>query len=549
MDHKGDGAQYRSIILNNLLERNKRETVAFQDLVHFHNQLSDSSSVLKNENLRLSVQNETLRQDLLKGPSGSSDRAAQEKIHMLEQKVLAQQEELTELHKKRSENVQLLIDINAKQVERENEITTLKNKLQELVMNNTKLRAEVQLYQTNNKELQGLNQMLKDEHQALQLAFTHLEEKLRKAQDENREMVERLMKYKSKDVEKLNEENEKFVMIKHLRLQRDLEEAAMDPRGISPDAYLKDIGPVLCTSAVPTKASFHFEAHEGEISCVKWSPVDRVLATGGADRKVKLWDVSKGVPEKKGVLIGCNAGVMSIDFDSTGTLCLGASNDFASRVWTVQDQRMRHTLTGHSGKVMCAKFLGDPTKVASGSCDRTLKIWDLRSKVCTETKFAGSSCNDLVTYDGAGTTIISGHFDKKVRFWDFRSEEKVRDIELHGKITSLDLSKDCRYLLCCCRDDTLRKLDLRTNQIVSTFSAEGFKVQCDFTRAVFLVEDDYVAVGSIDGNIYVWDCNTGAVEAVLKDLHSAPVVSVAWQAFTSCLSSVDRSKQAVVWAN
>ncbi|KAL1465442.1 hypothetical protein WDU94_005015 [Cyamophila willieti] len=168
---------------------------------------------------------------------------------------------------------------------------------------------------------------------------------------------------------------------------------------------------------------------------------------------------------------------------------------------------------------MCAKFLGDPTKVASGSCDRTLKIWDLRSKVCTETKFAGSSCNDLVTYDGAGTTIISGHFDKKVRFWDFRSEEKVRDIELHGKITSLDLSKDCRYLLCCCRDDTLRKIDLRTNQIVSTFSAEGFKVQCDFTRAVFLVEDDYVAVGSIDGNIYVWDCNTGAVEAVLKDLH------------------------------
>jgi hypothetical protein len=51
--------------------------------------------------------------------------------------------------------------------------------------------------------------------------------------------------------------------------------------------------------------------------------------------------IFSGVPEKKGLLVGCNAGVMSIDFDSTGTLCLGASNDFASRVWTVQDQRMR----------------------------------------------------------------------------------------------------------------------------------------------------------------------------------------------------------------
>lgn len=36
------------------------------------------------------------------------------------------------------------------------------------------------------------------------------------------------------------------------------------------------------------------ESHDGVVSAVKWSPVDRVVATGGEDRKVKLWDVSKG---------------------------------------------------------------------------------------------------------------------------------------------------------------------------------------------------------------------------------------------------------------
>lgn len=44
------------------------------------------------------------------------------------------------------------------------------------------LRAEISLYKRNNSELQQLNQVLKDEHQALQLAFTKLEEKLRKSQ-------------------------------------------------------------------------------------------------------------------------------------------------------------------------------------------------------------------------------------------------------------------------------------------------------------------------------------------------------------------------------
>jgi len=48
-----------------------------------------------------------------------------------------------------------------------------------------------------------------------------------------------------------------------------------------------------------------------------------------------------GQYESKGMLVGSNAAVMSVDFDSTGTLILAASSDFASRVWTVADQRLR----------------------------------------------------------------------------------------------------------------------------------------------------------------------------------------------------------------
>lgn len=106
---------------------------------------------------------------------------------------------------------------------------------------------------------------------------------------------------------------------------------------------------------------------------------------------------------------------------------------------------LQHSLTGHSGKVMAGKFVGESQKIVTGSHDRTLKIWDLRSKACIETKFAGSSCNDLVTTDGAGSTIISGHFDKKIRFWDTRSSDSfVNEIQLQGKVTSLDLTKGRR---------------------------------------------------------------------------------------------------------
>ncbi|RUS70518.1 hypothetical protein EGW08_021718, partial [Elysia chlorotica] len=129
---------------------------------------------------------------------------------------------------------------------------------------------------------------------------------------------------------------------------------------------------------------------------------------------------------------------MSLDYNQDDTYIVGASNDFASRVWSVSDQRLRHTLTGHSGKVLTAKFLAE-SRVVSGSHDRTLKVWDLHSKACMRTIFAGSSCNDLVTL--TGTTIISGHFDKRVRFWDVRgSDSSTNEILLQGRLTSLCLA-------------------------------------------------------------------------------------------------------------
>ena len=42
----------------------------------------------------------------------------------------------------------------------------------------------------------------------------------------------------------------------------------------------------------------------------------------------------------------------------------------------------QHTLTGHSARVLSAKFLGDHGKVVTGSHDRTLKVWDLQSRAC-----------------------------------------------------------------------------------------------------------------------------------------------------------------------
>ncbi|XP_072247913.1 autophagy-related protein 16-1 isoform X2 [Leuresthes tenuis] len=297
---------------------------------------------------------------------------------------------------------------------------------------------------------------------------------------------------------------------------------------------------------VPSAALHVFDAHDGEVNAVRFSPGSRLLATGGMDRRVKLWEVIAGRCEAKGALTGSNAGITSIEFDSAGSYLLAASNDFASRIWTVDDYRLRHTLTGHSGKVLSARFLLDNARIVSGSYDRTLKLWDLRSKVCMKTVFAGSSCNDIVCTEQC---VMSGHFDKKVRFWDIRAESIVRELELMGRVTSLDLNHDRTELLTCSRDDLLKIIDLRTNAVRQTFSAQGFKCGADWTRVTFSPDGSYVAGGSADGALYIWNVLTGKVDRTLDRNHNSAINSVSWSPSGTYVLSVEKGSRAILWSD
>ncbi|XP_065082544.1 autophagy-related protein 16-1 isoform X2 [Ochlerotatus camptorhynchus] len=533
---------WRDIIAERLRERNRNETSRYADIIVYNNRLFDAAAKLRQENLELKI-DKKIRDS--SGGTAGADLAAitNAQIQSLEKKILAQQEELTDLHKRKGEHSQMIITLNQKLTELQRTLAEKERILAEQFAMNVALKDELE-------ELKTLHVTIKDESLASQLRANTAEEKLRAVQDENNKLLALLMEYKSRDAEIMNKENDKFIKEKKARIESELERAIRDIPGpsslggIGSDMDRFDFG----SDGPPEGVEFKFDAHDGEVIAVRWSPVERVVATGGADRKVKLWDVGKGVCEPRGTLVGSNQGINSLEFDSTGSLILAASNDFASRVWTVSDQRLRHTLTGHSGKVLAAKFLGT-TFLVTGSHDRTLKIWDLKNRSCTETKFAGSSCNDLVTTDSF--SIISGHFDKKIRFWDTRTADcTANDIPLQGKITSLDLSKDCKFLLCCVRDDTINLLDLRQNKIVRTFRHDHYKVGCDWARVAFSPTCQRIAAGSADGSVYIWNVN-GPLETVLKDPNGsgAAVTAVSWHPFSSVLASVDRAKKCTIWSN
>ncbi|CRK89337.1 CLUMA_CG003096, isoform A [Clunio marinus] len=349
-------SDWRQTILDRLRERNKCEGGFHEVILHNH-RILERSHQLKSENLTLSVENEKLRSGL-----GFGDSASAARVQALEKKLLDKQEELTDMHKRKGDNQQMIIDLNIKVSELQKQLELKNNSLTDQIKNNHSLKAEVQMLTNSIHELKELNTTLRDEHTALHLLHCSLEEKLRKTQTENSQLVERVMKFKAKDAEKMNEENETFLRFgslfsrkKNDAMKRELAEAARESsvrRSSSPvsinerddmfQGTLTGAGNVYFGDEIPNKVHINFDAHDGEVNAVRWSPVDRIVATGGSDRKVKLWDVGKGNSfESRGTLVGSNQAVNSLDFDSTGTLILGTSNDFASRVWSISDHRLR----------------------------------------------------------------------------------------------------------------------------------------------------------------------------------------------------------------
>ncbi|KAM5327243.1 autophagy-related protein 16-1 isoform 2-T2 [Glossophaga mutica] len=598
-----DFPRWKRHISEELRRRDRLQRQAFEEIILQYNKLlekSDLHSVLA-QKLQAEKPDIPTRHEISPGHDGTWNDGQLQEMAQLRMK---HQEELTELHKKRGELAQLVIDLNNQMQQKDREMQVNEAKIAEYLQMISDLETECQELRSKLQDLERANQTLKDEYDALQITFTALEEKLRKTSEENQELVTRWMAEKAQEANRLNAENEKDSRRRQARLQKELAEAAKEPLPVEQDDdievivdetsdHTEDTSPMRAISRtaskrlsqpagglldsitnifgrrsvsslpapqdsvdphpgaakevrVPTAAVCVFDAHDGEVNAVQFSPGSRLLATGGMDRRVKLWEACGDKCEFKGSLSGSNAGITSIEFDSAGSYLLAASNDFASRIWTVDDYRLRHTLTGHSGKVLSAKFLLDNARIVSGSHDRTLKLWDLRSKVCIKTVFAGSSCNDIVCTEQC---VMSGHFDKKIRFWDIRSETVVRELELLGRITALDLNPERTELLSCSRDDLLKIIDLRVNAVRQTFSASGFKCGSDWTRVVFSPDGSYVAAGSAEGSLYVWSVLSGKVEKVLSKHHGSSINAVAWSPSGAHVVSVDKGSKAVLWSD
>jgi uncharacterized protein YjiK len=124
-----------------------------------------------------------------------------------------------------------------------------------------------------------------------------------------------------------------------------------------------------------------------------FSPSGGLMAAGGADDAIHLWDLRTPVHISTQTLVGDSGFVRSVAFSPDGRTLVSGSSDTTVRLWDVATAtELGAPLTGHAAGVESVAFSGDGRFFVSGSVDKTVRLWQapnlpssfasLRTEVC-----------------------------------------------------------------------------------------------------------------------------------------------------------------------
>ncbi|KAJ3397528.1 hypothetical protein HDU92_007191 [Lobulomyces angularis] len=515
--------QFEENILYQLQSRDLREFEPYLEIMSSYNQIVENLSLAlkKNENNSLH----------------SNDNNSE---------LINLKTELTDLYKTHSSQSTQLFEYLTKTQDLEKSLETSHIQNKKLVEN----------FQLQNKKIDELEEAivqknniimnLTDELNVYKLDLTvkeakynELEKKYRDTEKENQNLVDTILKLKEEQSSKLNEVND---FVESALKSKTPSSTSLTKEGTEMDRRKSNVRCYLPMGMVKKISPQGSETH-----CIAISKNGSLLAVGGQDKKLHMYDSNTGTLQKS--LVGSLSGIMSVNFNSASDILLGASNDNSIKLWNLGTSRLIHSLTGHIGKVYSARFT-DSNKVISGSHDRSIKIWDLSKGYCIKTVFTLSSCNDLTSLDSEGTVIVSGHLDSNVRFWDTRSGNTIKELtSLHsGQITSVEVFPNSYQLLTTSRDNTLKLIDARNYEVINTFSESSYRNGMNWLKSCFSPDGSYVISGGVDGTIFIWNTLTAKIEKIFKGIHRSSVCGVVWNPLGgNLLYSVEKDNCVVCW--
>jgi WD40 repeat protein len=127
--------------------------------------------------------------------------------------------------------------------------------------------------------------------------------------------------------------------------------------------------------SISTHVRSMLRGHHGVIDVAVFSPDGRMIATGGEDNAVRLWDSKTG--HSLGVPLSHDAAVVALAFSADGKTILSGSHDRTARLWDVELFRPIGPPLIHGARAAAVAVHPDGRTLLTGSGDHIVRLWDV----------------------------------------------------------------------------------------------------------------------------------------------------------------------------
>ena len=319
-----------------------------------------------------------------------------------------------------------------------------------------------------------------------------------------------------------------------------------------------------------------FRGHSHGVWSVAFSPDGLTLASGGADRLVRIWDIETGRLLKS--LRGHTHDIRSVLFATDGLSVITGSEDRTIRMWnpkTGEPTKLLFTRYDHN---VCSLSLSpDGLMLARGGHNKDIKIWEVATGTDLMTLLGKDQYDHhwsvCVAFSSDGIHLASGNDIGKIKLWEVlpNGEEKIvhkghwrevdesgDDSELRGFfvddqlgsfqkpmeywIGALIFTPDGKHLISGSRDSSIKIFEVPQMKEVKTL-----KGHTEWVRSLSLSPDGKVLLSAADdGLIKFWDWSSGRNFRTIKG-HTDAVRQAVFSQDGRRLASASWDRTVKIW--
>jgi WD40 repeat protein/DNA-binding SARP family transcriptional activator len=312
---------------------------------------------------------------------------------------------------------------------------------------------------------------------------------------------------------------------------------------------------------VPPGPSAVLSGHERDVAALDVSPDNRLLATGGRDGTLQLWELPDG--ELTEAMEVHESHMTAISFSPDGTTLVSANpfqstasqSPFPASIWQVDTGELVRSLTtpqtgGRSCPHVCqtfsAAFSPDGATIVTSGQDGVIRLREaatgqtVRAIDASERRLVAvtfspdgrliaaagvanvslwqSTSGELarvldapgiaVAFDPTGDLLAVAGDDGTATLWEVETGRRVAELRHTAAVEAVAWSRDGRFLLTA-GSGGARLWDTASQQLIRTFVGPA--------AAVAFAPDDTMAIGRADGTVHLHGCEVcGSVEELLQ---------------------------------